>query len=93
MKKTGSKLKTQMKPLTDDEIEVKRWCEELKKDCPEVHPYFIEHLVKAYRLNPTKFDELVENNVMVPTAERVNGGTFEAVKVYKNLEELEAEKK
>ncbi len=89
MKKTGSELKTQMKPLTDDEIEIRRWCEELKKDCPEVHPYFIEHLVKAYRINPEKFDDLVENNVMVPTAERVNGGTFECVKVYDSVEELE----
>jgi len=89
MRKTGSELNTKIKPLTDDEIEIKRWCEELKKDCPEVHPYFIEHLVKAYKINPKKFDNIVENNVMVPTKERVNGGTFDCVKVYKSVEDLE----
>ena len=42
MKTTPSELKTTVKPLTDKEIEVQRWIEELKKDCPGVHPYFIE---------------------------------------------------
>lgn len=93
MRKTGSELNTKIKPLTDDEIEIKRWCEELKKDCPEVHPYFIEHLVKAYKLNPGKFDKIVENNVAMPTAERINGGTFETVKVYNSVEEIPVEEK
>ena len=93
MRKTGSALNTKVKPLTDDEIEIKRWCEELKKDCPEVHPYFIEHLAKAYQISPEKFDNIIENNVKLePTIERVNGGEFESVKVYNTLEELEEKK-
>ena len=93
MKKTPTELQSNIKPLTDKEIEVKRWVEELKKDCPEVHPYFIEHLAKAYQINPEKFDNIIENNVKVePTVERVNGGEFESVKVYKTLEELEEKK-
>ena len=52
MRKTPSELKTTVKPLTDKEIEVGRWIQELKKDCPQVHPYFIEHLAKAYQINP-----------------------------------------
>jgi len=93
MRKTPTELESNLKPLTDKEIEVKRWVEELKKDCPEVHPYFIEHLAKAYQINPEKFDNIIENNVKVePTVERVNGGEFESVKVYKTLEELEEKK-
>ena len=93
MRKTPTELQSTVKPLTDKEIEVKRWVEELKKDCPEVHPYFIEHLAKAYQINPEKFDNIIENNVKVePTVERINGGEFENVKVYKTLEELEEKK-
>ena len=93
MRKTPTELQSTVKPLTDKEIEVKRWVEELKKDCPEVHPYFIEHLAKAYQINPEKFDNIIENNVKLePTVERVNGGEFESVKVYKTLEELEEKK-
>ena len=88
-------LKSTLKPLTDKEIEVKRWVDELKKDCPEVHPYFIEHLAKAYQINPEKFDDIIENNVRLDNEiERISGGELESVKVYKSLEELElAEKK
>jgi hypothetical protein len=88
-------LKSTLKPLTDKEIEVKRWVEELKKDCPEVHPYFIEHLAKAYQINPKKFDDIIENNVRLDNEiERISGGELESVKVYNSLEELElAEKK
>ena len=90
-----TELKSTLKPLTDKEIEVKRWVDELKKDCPEVHPYFIEHLAKAYQINPEKFDEIIENNVRLDNEiERISGGELESVKVYKSLEELElAEKK
>ena len=39
------------------------------------------------------FDNIIENNVKVePTVERINGGEFENVKVYKTLEELEEKK-
>ena len=93
MRKTPTELQSTVKPLTDKEIELNRWVEELKKDCPEVHPYFIEHLAKAYQINPEKFDNIIENNVKVePTVERINGGEFENVKVYKTLEELEEKK-
>ena len=93
MRKTPTELQSNIKPLTDKEIQVNRWVEELKKDCPEVHPYFIEHLAKAYQINPEKFDNIIENNVKLePTVERVNGGEFESVKVYKTLEELEEKK-
>ena len=93
MRKTPTELQSNIKPLTDKEIQVNRWVEELKKDCPEVHPYFIEHLAKAYQINPEKFDNIIENNVKhEPTVERVNGGEFESVKVYKTLEELEEKK-
>ena len=88
-------LKSTLKPLTDKEIEVKRWVEELKKDCPEVHPYFIEHLAKAFQINTEKFDDIIENNVRLDNEiERISGGELESVKVYNSLEELElAEKK
>jgi len=88
-------LKSTLKPLTDKEIEVKRWVEELKKDCPEVPLYFIEHLAKAYQINPEKFDNIIENNVRLDNEiERISGGELESVKVYNSLEELElAEKK
>ena len=90
MKQTPSELKTTIKPLTDDEIEIKRWVEELKKDCPEVHPYFIEHIAKAYQKNPKKFDDVIENNVRLDNAiERVNGGTVDCVNVYNSVEDLE----
>ena len=93
MRKTPTELQSNIKPLTDKEIQVNRWVEELKKDCPEVHPYFIEHLAKAYQISPEKFDNIIENNVILePTVERVNGGEFESVKVYKTLEELEEKK-
>ena len=86
MRKTPTELQSNIKPLTDKEIQVNRWVEELKKDCPEVHPYFIEHLAKAYQISPEKFDNIIENNVQVePTVKRVNGGEFKSVKVYKRL--------
>ena len=94
MRKTPSDLKTGMKPMSDKEIELKRWIEELRKDCPEIHPYFIEHMAKAYQLNPKKFDDIIENNIKVePLIERIRGGVMETVKVYKNIEELKRAEK
>ena len=94
MKKTPSEIKTKLKPLTEKEIELKRWIEELKKDCPGIHPYFIEHMAKAYQLNPEKFDNIIENNLEIkPTSERLPVGEYKTVNVYKTVEELkEADK-
>jgi len=94
MKKTPSELKTERKPLTDDQLEIRRWVEELKKDCPGIHPYFLEHMAKAYQANPEKFDNIIENNIKVdPRIERLPVGEYKSVNVYKTVEELkEADK-
>jgi len=92
MKRTPSEMKTTVKPLTDKEIEVQRWIEELKKDCPEVHPYFIEHIAKAYQINPDKFDNIIENNITLSSKERMKAGEYESVRVYNSPKELEQPK-
>lgn len=87
-KRTPSDLPEKHIELTEEEVELKGWVEGLKTHFPTIPEYFIKSIARAYQLNPEKFDDIIENDIKLPTPEQNKPGTYNAVKVYENESDL-----
>jgi len=85
---TGSDLPDKFIERTPQQVELQGWIDSLQRYFPNVPKHFIETIATAYQLNPEKFNNIIENDIKLEAPKQDKPGTYTAMNVYTNENEI-----